>query len=254
MVIKSKKAGKSKAKSKPKRSVKSTTSTAVKSNRSTIPAKSVSNESFFQRMKEIIKSEMPKPEKVRVKTFIVEKPVIIRDNVQRIDSDSKEVFDSRRSRYGRGSIATGLGLVKEKKKPIEKEVEDENEFADEAPVEDDFGADEDYSNEEDFSDSQSEDDFQEGVEGESDQLEEEYPVEELPKKRIRSRGMFNNIWWKKALFWSILVWLFILAIEMAMHVMKLVTIDLTRQWWVLLGIIILIGMVYFRFIDGKFVF
>ena len=58
------------------------------------------NESFFQRMKDVIKSEMPKQERVRVKTFIVEKPVIIHDKAQRYDPDDS-VYDSRKSRYSR---------------------------------------------------------------------------------------------------------------------------------------------------------
>ncbi|MFA5360909.1 MAG: hypothetical protein WC290_00500 [archaeon] len=229
MVIKSKKRNKSVSKR------------SVKSNRLASSKKSVSNEGFFQRMKEVIKSEMPQLEKVRVKTFIVEKPVIIHDRGQRIDSDNRKVFDSKKSRYDKVSIATGLGLVKEKKRLVEEEVDEESEFAGETSSSDELG--EEYS--------QSEDDFQE--EGESDQLGEDYSVEDSSKKHVRSRGMFNNIWWKKALFWSILFWLLVLAVSMAMQAMKLIVVDLTRQWWVLLGIIILIGMVYFKFIDGKFV-
>ncbi|HPM85487.1 MAG: hypothetical protein PHY04_01615 [Candidatus ainarchaeum sp.] len=229
MVIKSKKRNKSVSKR------------SVRSNRLASSKKSVSNEGFFQRMKEVIKSEMPQLEKVRVKTFIVEKPVIIHDRGQRIDSDNRKVFDSKKSRYDKVSIATGLGLVKEKKRLVEEEVDEESEFAGETSSSDELG--EEYS--------QSEDDFQE--EGESDQLGEDYSVEDSSKKHVRSRGMFNNIWWKKALFWSILFWLLVLAVSMAMQAMKLIVVDLTRQWWVLLGIIILIGMVYFKFIDGKFV-
>jgi hypothetical protein len=229
MVIKSKKRNKSVSKR------------SVRSNRLASSKKSVSNEGFFQRMKEVIKSEMPQLEKVRVKTFIVEKPVIIHDRGQRIDSDNRKVFDSKKSRYDKVSIATGLGLVKEKKRLVEEEFDEESEFAGETSSSDELG--EEYS--------QSEDDFQE--EGESDQLGEDYSVEDSSKKHVRSRGMFNNIWWKKALFWSILFWLLVLAVSMAMQAMKLIVVDLTRQWWVLLGIIILIGMVYFKFIDGKFV-
>jgi len=200
------------------------------------------NESFFQRMKDVIKSEMPKQERVRVKTFIVEKPVIIHDKAQRYDPDDS-VYDSRKSRYSRNSLATGLGLVKQKKK-VEEEEFSEDGTPDEI----------DDTNSEEFSESDNTDDSdlsdEEPIEGE-DVLDEE-PIEEQTPTHTRSRGMFNNIWWKKALFWSILVWLFILAISMAMQAMKLIMVDLTRQWWVLLGIIILVEFVYFRFLDGKF--
>lgn len=213
-----------------------------KRNVSRTSSPTVSNEGFFQRMKEIIKNEIPKTQKVRVKTFIVEKPVIIHDKVQRIDSDSNEVFDSKKSRYGRTSIATGMGLVKNKKKSFDEDLAEEENYDSSDGLESD---EDNYSqgDEEEFGDEDS--NLAEG---------EEYPVEEPLQKHVRSRGMFNNIWWKKALFWSILIWLASLAISMAMQAMKLIIVDLTRQWWVLLGIIILIGMVYFKFIDGKFSF
>jgi hypothetical protein len=210
--------------------------------------KPLANEGFFQRMKEIIKSEMPQPEKVRVKTFIVEKPVIIHDRTQRADSD--DVFESKNSRYSRNSIATGMGLVK-KKKPVEDEFDENASDADEQfpddSSEDDLsaGSEEDLAGEEGSDDSLGDD---------ADLVEGEGAGSEVPLDQpthTRSRGMFNNIWWKKALFWSILVWLLILAVTMAMQALKLLVVDLSRQWWMLLGIIIVIAMVYFKFFDGK---
>lgn len=213
-----------------------------------------SSEGFFQRMKEIIKSEMPQPEKVRVKTFIVEKPVIIHDKAQNYDSDDS-IYDSKRSRYSRESVATGMGLVRPKKKVIREEdldaSSDDEQFADDSSDDLDSQGEEDLGEQEGNEDSE----LSEGslIDGEDD-LGAENPLNTPSPTHTRSRGMFNNIWWKKALFWAILVWLFMLAVSMAMQAMKLIMVDLTRQWWVLLGIMIVIEMVYFKFLDGKFNF
>lgn len=217
-------------------------------------AKPKVNEGFFQRMKEIIKSEMPQPEKVRVKTFIVEKPVIIHDKESSYVSDDS-VFDSKKSRYSRNSIATGMGLVKPKKRIIKEEDLDEP-LGDDLSSEDESLSESDSMGEEDSIEQESSDDSDLGEEGsiEGDEFGEEAPLESPSQTHTRSRGMFNNVWWKKALFWAILVWLLILAISMAMQAMKLIMVDLTRQWWVLLGIMILIEMIYFKFLDGKFNF
>ncbi len=215
--------------------------------------KPANNENFFQRMKEIIKSEMPHPEKVRVKTFIVEKPVIIHDKAQRYDSEESS-YDSKKSRYSRNSIATGMGLIKQKKKPVEEEEFDQS--VDEEPLTDDSSAnDEIDASADEFGEEGTSEDAElvdEGAQvGTGEDFGEEAPLEKVSPTHTRSRGLFNNIWWKKALFWAILFWLFILAISMAMQAMKLIVVDLTRQWWMLLGIIVVIEMIYFKFFDGK---
>ncbi len=217
-------------------------------------APSRTSEGFFQRMKEIIKSEMPRPEKVRVKTFIVEKPVIIHDKAQSYGSSDNSTYDSKKSRYSRNSLATGMGLVKQKKRVVEEE-SDEINSEDEQFNDDSAQADEFDANSDEFTQTESDEELNlvdsgdVSEEGEGN-IEEEPAAEQAPT-HTRSRGMFKNIWWKKALFWSILVWLFILAISMAMQALKLIIVDLTRQWWMLLGIIVVIGMIYFKFFDGK---
>lgn len=220
-------------------------------------SKSNANEGFFQRMKEIIKSEMPKPERVRVKTFIVEKPVIIHDKAQKYNANSDDdIYDSKKSRYSNESIASQMNLVRQKKKMVKDDELDQEPALGDEFAESDSGDDLNSQGEEDLGEQETGDDSSLGeeVSAEGEEFGEEAPVEEAAPTHTRSRGMFNNIWWKKALFWAILVWLFILAISMAMQAMKLIMVDLTRQWWVLLGIMILIEMVYFKFLDGKFNF
>ncbi len=217
-------------------------------------SRSNDNEGFFQRMKEIIKSEMPKPEKVRVKTFIVEKPVIIHDKAQKYNSDEDDVYDSKKSRYSHGSISNEMNLIRQKKKTVK-----EDDFDQEPAQEDEFAEGEsseelDAQGEENLGEQEIGDDSELSeeapIEGEDD-LGEDVPAEAATLTHTRSRGMFNNIWWKKALFWAILTWLFILAISMAMFAMKLITVNFERQWWVLLAIIILVEMIYFKFFEGK---
>jgi hypothetical protein len=190
---------------------------------------------FFERFKDILPE--PKKETVRVKTFIVEKPVYVQAEKERtgpqnryIEDDSpQEPIDSRKSRYSKRR------QVIEPEEQFDDSVDDSadsgvdgEEYNDDVSMEEQTGENEDYA-------------------------QGEGAVEEMPQAgtHVRSRAMFNNIWWKKALFWAILVWLLILAVSMAMQAMKLVQVDLTRQWWILLAGIIVVAMVYFKFFEGK---
>jgi len=185
---------------------------------------------FFSRFKDVLPEQ--KKETVRVKTFIVEKPVYVSHPLSRmvpppqkynLDAEPVEVMDSRKSRYA-------------KKRREEEILPDE-----EAGLSDEQS--DDYSAEDES--------FDESAEGEIPEESDSNVDQSLSQTHARSRGMFNNIWWKKALFWAILVWLLILALEMAMQAMKLVEVDLTRQWWILLAGLIVISMVYFKFFSGK---
>lgn len=196
---------------------------------------------FFARFKDIIPE---KKETVRVKTFIVEKPVYVSAPQERVyhppqkyvmDEADQRRFDSRQSRYSKRN---------QRNQEIEASQKDE---LDEGQMSEEESA--DFANEE----AQVGDDFDEN--GEQEVTDEEGTIdegEELPTStHIRSRGMVKNIWWRKALFWAILVWLIILAISMAMQALKLIEVDLTRQWWMLLAGIIVIALVYFKFFEGK---
>ncbi|MFA6269389.1 MAG: hypothetical protein WCW13_03415 [archaeon] len=197
---------------------------------------------FFERFKDILPE--PKKETVRVKTFIVEKPVYVSAPPTRISApkqkyaldEEEEQVDSKKSRY-----------IK-KRAPLEEMVEKGEELAEgeEDLQEGELGEDAALEGEETI---EGEDALDENGEPLLDDLSGE---EALPTTHIRSsRIAAGNIWWKKALFWAILIWLIILAFSMSMQAMKLVNVDLTRQWWVLLGGLIVVAMGYFKFLEGK---
>jgi hypothetical protein len=190
------------------------------------------NKGFFERFKDILPEQ--KKETVRVKTFIVEKPVYVPAPEGRVSppkqkyalDEEEEQIIPKKSRYS-------------KKQNLQEEIDE--------PL-DEVG----------------EDAFPEGEVGEDGALEgeealdengepiEEMPAEALPQTHIRSsRIAAGNVWWKKALFWAILFWLLILAFSMGLQAMKLVMVDLTRQWWILLAGIIVVAMIYFKFFEGK---
>ncbi|MFA5931623.1 MAG: DUF308 domain-containing protein [archaeon] len=197
---------------------------------------------FFERFKDIIPQQ--KKETVRVKTFIVEKPVYVSAPQERVyhppqkyvmDEADQKRFDSRQSRYSKRNQKKQDEVPQEEMDEPQIGEEGSEEFANEAPVGDDF----DENGEQEVTD-------EEGA------VQEEGESAELPAStHVRSRGMVKNIWWRKALFWAILVWLIILAISMGMQAIKLIEVDLTRQWWMLLAGLIVIMLVYFKFFEGK---
>ena len=217
-------------------------------------------------------------ETVRVKTFIVEKPVYIQAPPQRItqreEPEEEVTFDSRRSRYlkkreqrellkkrmpeedefGEGEYADE-GMPQEKAKKGKKELEE-----DDLPAEDDLAAGDDLPAEDDLPEDGADDLGEEGLGEEElpageegEMLEEGYAEGQAggAKTHVRSHGMFTNLWWKKAIIWAVFAWLIILGIGLAMQAMKLSEVDLTRQWWILLGILIVISMIYQKLFAGK---
>jgi len=201
---------------------------------------------FFARLKDVLPEQ--KKETVRVKTFIVEKPVYVSAREGRVLpppqkygflEDGKKI-DSRKSRYS--------------KKNAKKEVlaQADEEFADEGYTEqDELAGEEGAMGEEQL------------AEGEEQLSEGEFPVdagdegiddgEGVPVQRNhhRSGAMLGGVWWKRALFWGILAWLIILAGEVALHAINLVDLNLNRQWWVLLGIIVFVSLIYHAFFADK---
>jgi hypothetical protein len=199
-------------------------------------------EGFFARLRDVLPPPQKK-ETVRVKTFIVEKPVYVSSREKLVPPPQKygfmgepepvEKLDSRKSRYSkRRQIQEDL---QEEQNDLEGEEQTGDELDDGASGED-LGADEEMG---------------EGEEMTEEGMDEETPPDAPQASRVRSGAMFNGVWWKKALFWAILLWLLILGIESVMHALKLVDLNLTRQWWVLLALIIVLMLVYEKFFSNK---
>jgi hypothetical protein len=211
---------------------------------------------FFSRFKDVIPPQQKK-ETVRVKTFIVEKPVYVQAPAERmlppsqkygLTNEDYERYDARKSRYAKKREEIDDAefdsnerekLAARKKRPVQEEELDSEV--------DDGAAEVDYAE----GDDQFEENPADAPMDDEDGVENEMPVEQPAQKHVRSRGMFLNSWWKKALLWAFVIWLGILLIELGMHAIKLIQVDLTRQWWVLLGGLIFISMIYFKFFEGK---
>ncbi len=208
---------------------------------------------FFARHSDVLPPE-PK-ERTRVKTFIVEKPIIIHEKPQHITVDSEprglaRIFNSKKSRYA-------------KKKPLseyeEAPVSEEEPMVDDGESNPDELGEEPLEGEEDLGGEpvEGEDGLtDESVDGGEEDLGDEPggdigDEEFVKKKHARSRGMFVNVWWKKAIMWAVLIWVVVLGFELLLQAGKFVEVDLTRQWWFLLAGLIVICMIYFKFIDGK---
>ncbi|MEK6959016.1 MAG: hypothetical protein AABW59_03160 [archaeon] len=202
---------------------------------------------------------------VRIKTFIVEKPVIIQSKPERIitrepmqERYEEPVYDSRRSRYSRRP---------EQERPVMENQEDE--FVEEEPKrmfakkkpapkeeEEAFGGEEGLETEAGV---EVEDD---GTYPDDEALPEDEEVmdegageqvEAKEKSHFRSRGMFTNKWWKKALLWAFLFWAVVFIFGFALETTKLGNIDIGRNWFFLFLIILAIQLVWHKFDLGRFV-
>ena len=150
------------------------------------------------------------------------------------------VYDSRRSRYAK------------KKTDIDNDsLDDKSEHLDEEYADDEKSVGENEVNEE------------EGFEEESEPVESEefgddsaaQPLteEEMKnvQKHVRSRGMFLNSWWKKALLWGFIEWIIVLAFVVVLQFMKLADLDPNRNWWIFLAILVALNLIYQKFFSGK---
>jgi len=212
---------------------------------------------FFQRLKDVLPEQRPiAKETVRVKTYIVEKPVYINAGDRGRVSPPPQKYgfrengkklDSRKSRYSKRKIQEEIAAE-----------EGQEEFNDEGLTEQDEmsagemegeGA---LSGEENFEeDAGVEGQALEGEEGEFDENADSMPGEEDASSHHRSRVMFNGVWWKRALFWGILAWLLVLGMAVVLKTLGLIDLNPNRQWWVFLGIIIFISLIYHAFFADK---
>ncbi len=213
---------------------------------------------FFSRHKDVLPSEQK--ERTRVKTFIVEKPIIIHEKPQHFTirgSDEPRglarIFNSKKSRYAKKKLPSEYEKVpSEDDSDLNEADADSVDLGEEVPEgEEGLTEEEAAAGEEEPIDGESEAELN-GEEDLGDEPSGELTDEEFVKKKhARSRGMFINVWWKKAIMWAVLIWVIVLGFELLLQAGNFVQVDLTRQWWFLLGGLIVICMIYFRFIDGK---
>lgn len=203
---------------------------------------------FFAMHRDVLPKEPV--ERTRVKTFIVEKPIIIQEKPQRIvvSREDGDEFDSKKNHYSKRKhvddfkedyvdYGEGRSYGDESEEDDDLGVGDE-----EVGVPDDYGPDVGIEEDRDFGENKGG-----GVKGGFN--EKDF----YTKKSIHSRsyGLFENVWWKKAIIWAIVIWLLVLFFELGMQAIGLVEVGLTRQWLFLLIGFLGILLIYFRIFDGK---
>ncbi len=192
----------------------------------------------------------PKEKEVRVKTFIVERPVYISSDKKFPARGYDNVYDAKESKYNKAKREIEEDKFKEEEYG-EREVDEEN-YRNKRRLQRSRGEVEEPIEEE----------YVEGEEGEfseEEYAEDQEPIDDLPEEDIqkepaghfRSRGLFTNVWWKKALLLGAVWWIGIFAFTFLLQVLGLIIIDLSRDWLFLLIVILVFSLVYQKFFSGK---
>jgi hypothetical protein len=167
-------------------------------------------------------------EVVRVKTFIVEKPVYVEapSRFQRL-KEKIPLYSGNESRYSKQKEE------KYQEDPMQEE-SFENENYDE-PVEEPL-----------------DESLEDQVEDPMDESLDE-PVEESQdaKSHIRSRGLFKNIWWKKGLLKGFFVWILIVIFVYILDLFGMAEVVDVKRWVFFLVLLLILGMGYQKYISGK---
>jgi len=188
-------------------------------------------------------SENKIKETVRVKTFIVEKPVYV---------EAPSRFQRMRQRLPRY-------LSEESRYSKRREEDFEEEFDEQVQKKESVKSNKEYI-EDDYSDSQAGEpldeplggdaDFQEG--GEFDEpLDETGEAQPATGGHLRSRGLFNNVWWKKGLLKGFSIWLVIAIIFYLFDFLGLAQVVDAKRWLFFLVLLLILGMGYQKYLSGK---
>ena len=165
---------------------------------------------------------------VRVKTFIVEKPVYVQTptRFQRI-KEKIPLYSGGDSRYSK-----------------QKEFEDD--YANKG-IEENFDGPLDTPLDDSVNEPLDEN-FDESINESMDE-----PVgEEVGKKgHVRSRGLFKNIWWKKGILKGIFVWLLIVIFVYVLDFFGMAEVVDAKRWAFFFILLVIFGMGYQKYLSGK---
>jgi hypothetical protein len=185
-------------------------------------------------------------ETVRVKTFIVEKPVYVETPLIRKEPPAKsrhpdyfQVLDARKSRYAKGESVEEEPLYSEKEQSLEEDSDYSEEDFNEFPQENNFDED----------NSESIDEFGESVEN----TKQKEKIDLTESGHPRSRAIFSGTWWKRAFWQAVAIWIAIFIFAFFMDLINLSQVELQRNWVFLFVGIFLIMLVYQKFLKGKII-
>ena len=173
-------------------------------------------------------------EVVRVKTFIVEKPVYVEapSRFQRI-KEKIPLYSGNDSRYS-------------KQKEVDFEEDNfEDEKYQEEPKQENSIENENYD--EPF-DEPIDDSMDEPMGGSLDESMEE---SQNAKSHIRSRGLFKNVWWKKGLLKGFFVWVIVVIFVYVLDLFGMAEVVDAKRWVFFLVLLLILGMGYQKYISNK---
>jgi len=99
-----------------------------------------------------------------------------------------------------------------------------------------------------------EEDFEEPIEDENLEEYGEEPTQPTQLDHIRSRGLFNNIWWKKGLLKGFVLWFVIVIIFYLFDFLGMVEVIDWKRWAFFLVLLLILGMGYQKYFSGKVTF
>jgi hypothetical protein len=94
---------------------------------------------------------------------------------------------------------------------------------------------------------ESEEDFDDSDEDFSEEENEE-DFEEIPVGPKRSRGLFNNPWWKKGLLKGFIAWLIFVVFFYLMDFVGLIEVIDAKRWFFFLVLLLVLGMAYEKYL------
>ena len=218
----------------------------VKKNEKTKNVKKFSKQKTHIKSKAANNSQNKIKETVRVKTFIVEKPVYI-ETPSRFARMRRHLprYAGEESRYSKRS-----------EEDFEEDFDESVEKNKSSKKTKDYGKD-DYSDssidepidgEENFDDgSELDESMQEGNGDLGDGLEEPQSV----GGHLRSRGLFENVWWKKGMLKGFFLWVVIVIFVYLLDVLGMAQVVDAKRWLFFLVLLLILGMGYQKYLSGK---
>ncbi|MFA5763284.1 MAG: hypothetical protein WC915_00555 [archaeon] len=72
-----------------------------------------------------------------------------------------------------------------------------------------------------------------------------------PSGHVRSRGLFQNVWWKKGALKGFIAWAIIVIIFYVFDFLKMVEVISWQRWGFFLILLLILGIAYEKFFSGK---
>jgi len=185
------------------------------------------------------RSENKVKETIRVKTFIVEKPVYVEapSRFQRLRQRLPK-YSGEESRYSR-----------RREEDFEEDFDEHDQKKESTKANKEY-LDDDYSATQGNEPLEGEEAFEES--GEFDEsLDETGETPQATGGHLRSRGLFNNVWWKKGMLKGFFLWVVIVIFVYLLDILGMAQVVDAKRWLFFLVLLLILGMGYQKYLSGK---